>query len=83
MPKDKLIGKITHYFNNVGVAVVNLNGTLAVGDTIQIKGGERDFEQVAASIQIEHEIRQKAKAGEAIGLKVAQAVREGDSVYKK
>jgi len=83
MPKDKPIGKITHYFNNIGVAVVELSGSLAVGDTIQIKGGERDFEQAVGSMQIEHEVRQRAKNGEAIGLKVAQSVREGDLVYKK
>jgi len=83
MPEEKLVGKITHYFDNIGVAVVELNSPLMVGDQIHIKGANSDFEQAVASMQIEHETRQKATKGEAVGMKVEQAVREGDLIYKK
>jgi len=33
-------------------------------------------------MQVEHENIDKAKAGDAVGLKVDQAVREGDKVYR-
>lgn len=81
--QEKSAGKITHYFSNIGVAVVELSSSLAVGDEIHIKGTTTDFEQVVESMQVEHEARQKAGKGDAIGLKVKDRVREGDVVYKK
>jgi putative protease len=82
MAEEKQIGKITHYFGKIGVAVVELTDELKVGDTIHIVGGERDFTQTVSSMQIEHQNVEKAGAGEAIGLKVDQPVKEGDKVYK-
>ena len=80
--EEKLIGKITHYFTNIGVGVIEVTkGQLKVGDKIHIKGATTDFEQTIDSIQIEHEDVEKAKKGEAAGLKVEQQVREGDEVY--
>jgi putative protease len=79
--KEKLIGKITHYFGKISVAIVELSGVLKAGDRIHVKGGTTDFEQDISSIQIEHENVEKAKKGDAIGLKVDEKVREGDEVY--
>jgi len=79
--KEKLIGKITHYFNKISVAIIELSGALKVGDRVHIKGSSTDFEQDISSIQIEHEDMKKAKKGDAIGLKVDEKVREGDEVY--
>ncbi len=79
--EEKLIGKITHYFNKISVAIVELSGVLKVGDKVHIKGSSTDFEQDISSIQIEHENMEKAKKGDAIGLKVDEKVREGDEVY--
>lgn len=78
----KLIGKITHYFGNIGVGVIELSDTLKVGDTIRIVGGETDFTQTVESMEIEHEKVKAAKKGDSIGLKVEQKVREGYKVYK-
>jgi putative protease len=77
------IGRITHFFSKISVAVIELTKPLAVGDTILIKGPTTDFEQVVESMQIEHKNIQRAEAGQSIGLKVAQRVREKDMVYKK
>ncbi len=47
------IGKITHYFSNIEVAVIELTAPLKEGDTIRIVGGqETDFEQESKSMQI-------------------------------
>ena len=79
----KLIGTVTHYFGNIGVAVVELSDALRVGETIRIVGGaDTDFEQKVESMEIEHEKVEVAKEGDAIGLKVDQKVREGYKVYK-
>jgi putative protease len=82
MEEGKLIGKVTHYFGKIGVAVIKLEDTLKVGDTIRIVGGQTDFTQTVESMEIEHQKVNEAKAGQSIGLKVAQKVREGYKVYK-
>jgi translation elongation factor EF-1alpha len=77
------LGRITHFFSKISVAVIELKKPLKVGDTIVVKGPTTDFEQPVESMQIEHKDVQKAEAGQSIGLKVAQRVRETDVVYKK
>jgi len=80
--EGKLIGKVIHYFSKIGVAVIGLSDTLKVGETIRIVGGETDFNQVIESMEIEHQKVEIAKAGDSVGLKVSQKVREGYKVYK-
>jgi len=72
---EKQIGRITHYFDNLGVAVLNLEGKLKVGDKIRIQGGEVEFEQVIESMQIDREPIDKAKKGDDVGMKVKERVR--------
>jgi putative protease len=82
MSERKQIGKITHFFSKIGVAVVELTGTVKVGDTILIKGAHTEFEQTIDSMQIEHESIQEAGKGQSVGLKVDQKVHENDAVFK-
>jgi CTP:molybdopterin cytidylyltransferase MocA len=77
------VGRITHFFSKIGVAVVELTASLVVGDSILVKGPSTDFEQVVESMQIEHTNIPRAEAGQSIGLKLAQRARERDAVYKK
>jgi putative protease len=77
------IGRITHFFAKINVAVIELKAPLKVGDTIVIKGPTTDSQQVVDSMQIEHQNVQTALAGQSIGMKVAQRVRETDAVFKK
>jgi len=85
MSEEKLkeVGTITHYFPKIEVAIVEVTAPIAVGDTIRIKGTTTDFEQTIKSMEIEHKKIEKAKAGDSIGLKVEDKVRERDIVYKK
>lgn len=80
--EKKPVGKVTHYFTKIGVAVVELSDELRVGDRVSIEGTTTNFQQVVSSMQIEHEDVEVAKAGQSIGLKVDQRAREGDLVYK-
>jgi putative protease len=82
MEEGKLIGKVTHYFGKIGVAVIKLEDNLKVGDTIRIVGGETDFTQTVESMEVEHQKIQEAKPGDSVGLKISQKVREGYKVYK-
>ena len=77
------IGHITHFFSKIGVAVVELSLPLNTGDQILIKGPMTDFEQIAESLQIDRRVVSRAEAGQSIGLKMAQPVRERDVIYKK
>jgi len=77
------IGEVTHWFSNISVGVIKINsGALKVGDKIKIKGHTSDFEQPIESMEIDRNPVEEAKAGQSIGLKVKEHVREGDKVYK-
>ena len=81
--EGKLIGKVTHYFSHIGVAIIDVSVPLARGDEIRIVGGANtDFNQKIDSMQIDHKEIEKAKKGDSVGLKVSEKVREGYQVYK-
>ncbi len=79
---ETLVGKVTHYFGRIGVAVVKLSAPLAQGDTVHFRGKSTDFTQTVESMQIEHQAVHEAKAGDEVAIKVVDRVREGDEVYK-
>lgn len=83
MAEAKPIGKVTHYFDQIGVAVVSITKPIAKGDTLHFKGSKTDFTQDVASMQIDHKDVESVKPGEDFGLKVDQAVFEGDEVFKE
>lgn len=77
------VGRVTHYYDKIGVAVVELDGNLSVGEKIKFaRGGEDMFEQKVDSIQMEHRKLESAKKGDIVGLKTTEGVREGAEVYK-
>lgn len=78
---EKEIGKITHYFGKIGVAIIELTDTLKVGDKIHIKGHTSDWQQTVDSMQAEHEAIEQAKKGDVIGINSKDHAREGDAVY--
>jgi len=80
--EEELIGKISHYFSKIGVAIMELSDALKAGDTIRIIGGETDFEQAVDSMEVDHQKVKQAKTGDSVGLKVSQKVREGYKIYK-
>lgn len=79
---EQRIGVVSHYFNKISVAAINLEDELTVGDTIHIKGHTSDFIQKVESIQLEHKTINQAKRGEDIGIRVKESAREHDVVYK-
>lgn len=81
MPEEK-VGTVKDYFAKVGVAGIDVTGHLKVGDTIHIQGHTSDFEQVVESMQVEHEQVEEAGAGDAIGIKVSERCRDGDTVFR-
>lgn len=79
---DFKIGEITHYYDKIGVAVLELSADLAAGDEIRISGHDHEFTQKVDSMQVEHESIKEAKKGQTVGLKIDQEVKDGDEVFK-
>lgn len=79
--EKKLIGKITHFFAKISVAVIQVEAPLKVGDKISIEGPTTNFQQTIDSMQVEHKNIEEAKKGDDIGMKVSEKVRPGDLVY--
>ena len=84
MSEEKLVevGRVTHFYPKISVAIVELKASLSIGDKILIKGATTNFEQTVESMQIEHKNIERAEAGQIIGLKVKERVRENDKVYR-
>jgi len=80
--KETQVGVITHYYDHIGVGVVEVSGALKIGDQLHIKGGSTDFTQEVTSMQVEHKQIDAAKKGDIVGMKVDQEVAEKDVVYK-
>lgn len=76
------IGEVTHFYNRIGVAVIQLTGRLSVGDHIHFLGRSTDFRQEIRSMQIEHEGINEADAGQEVAVKVERRVRPHDKVYR-
>ncbi|HVN66157.1 MAG TPA: hypothetical protein VMT31_06055 [Methanomicrobiales archaeon] len=79
---EKPVGKVTHVFPKIGVAVVALTDDLKQGEEIRFTGPRTDFTQKAASMQVEHQAIARATRGQEIGLKVDKDVKVGDRVLK-
>ena len=79
---EKEIGKVSDFFSRPVVAGIDLTGTLKAGDTIHIQGHTTDLELVVESMQIDNADVTEAKAGDAVGIKVPDRVRRGDTIYK-
>ena len=81
--EEVLIGTVSHYFPHVKAgAIIIENGTVALGDTLHIKGHTTDFKQKVKSLQINRVPIEKASKGDEIGILVKSRVRINDRVYK-
>ena len=76
------IGKITHYFDKLGVAVLELEGNLSEGETIMLEKEGIGFSQTVMSMQLDKKPVKKALKGQAIGLRVEAPVKPGFEAYK-
>ncbi|MBD3210847.1 translation elongation factor-like protein [Candidatus Micrarchaeota archaeon] len=80
----ELVGEVSHYFGNMGVAALSLKGELKLGDKISIehRDGSVVLEQKVDSMQIDMKPVPSAKAGEDVAIKVDGRVHRGNVVYK-
>jgi len=78
------IGKITNYFNKIGVAEIKIEShDLVVGDEIKIIGETTGvYEAVVNEVRLELDPVDKVNKGELCSIKVNDIVRRGDKLYK-
>lgn len=78
--KKRMLGKVIHYYDRIGVAIVNVASPIRLGDIVKLRRGEEELVQPVTSMQIEHQPVDTAKKGDVIGLKVTREVHEGTLV---
>lgn len=76
------IGKVTHYYNHLGVAVLELVEGVKLGDRIHFIGHSTDFTQRVTSMEVEHHTVLWVKPGDNMAIKVTQPVHVHDIVYR-
>jgi putative protease len=77
------IGRVFNFFSKPSVAAIEItSGELSVGDTIRILGDTTDLTQKIESMEIDRVRVESAKAGQGVGIKVAERVRPNDKVYR-
>jgi hypothetical protein len=77
----KPIGQVTHFFNEISVAIVKFNTKVPVGKELHYKGATTDFKELVKSMQYDHNPIDVAPKGKEIGIKVKKRVRQGDEVH--
>ncbi|MBI2591757.1 MAG: translation elongation factor-like protein [Candidatus Brennerbacteria bacterium] len=80
--QPKPIGKISHFYSGLDVAIIKFNKDVKKGVNLRFKGHTTDFEQAIKSMQYDHKDIAVAKKGKEVGIKVRDKVREGDEVYE-
>lgn len=76
------IGKVSDFFARPLVAGIDLTAPLKVGDQVRIAGHTTNVSFTVESMQINNVNVTTAKAGDAVGIKVSDRVRKGDTLYK-
>jgi len=83
MAEEELVGVVEKFFAQPGVAAVKVTrGTIKKGDTLRYIGHTTNFTDQVASMQVNNQPVEEAKAGDFIGVIVKERVRESDKVYK-
>jgi putative protease len=78
----KPVGKVTHYYGDIGVGIVKFGKSVKAGTTVEFRGATTNFTQTLASMQYDHKAIQTAPKGKEVGIKVKKRVREGDGVFE-
>ncbi|MBI2065559.1 MAG: hypothetical protein HYT68_00600 [Candidatus Zambryskibacteria bacterium] len=81
MAKDNSVGKVVHWYDKIGVAVVKLNKGLKIGDSIKVKHGDEEFEESVSSMQLNHEPVKSGKKDNEVAIKLSRKAREGSEIH--
>ena len=82
MADEKQVGVVAKFFAKPSVAAVKVTeGSIKKGDVLRFSGHTTEFTQGVTSMEVNNQPVEEANAGDFIGLKVKERVRENDKVY--
>lgn len=76
------IGRITHYYSHLKVAVLELYEGLKVGETIHIRGHTTDFTEALVSMEVDHNRVISVEPGANVAIRVNEPVHVNDVVLR-
>jgi translation initiation factor IF-2 len=79
--KEKPIGKVTHYYGHISVAIVKFNTAVKKGTKVAFRRGDEEFIETLDSMQFEHKDISSVKKGQEVGIKVNEKIKEGFEVF--
>jgi peptide subunit release factor RF-3 len=80
---EEKVGEVVKYFAKPCVAAIKItDGEVKIGDTLKIIGHTTDITNILESMEIDNQKVEKAVAGDFIGIKISDRVRQGDEVFK-
>jgi translation initiation factor IF-2 len=82
MPEEE-VGIVVKFFSKPSVAAIEITkGKIQKGDILRYKGHTTDFTEVVKSMEVDNRSVEEVNAGDLVGVKVKERVREKDTVYK-
>ena len=79
---DIQIAKVTHFYDKIGVAVIDVfKQSIKVGDVVRISGHDNEFTQAVTSLHVEHKQVSEVGPEGSAGMKVEQPVKAGDVLF--
>jgi translation elongation factor EF-Tu-like GTPase len=80
---EEQVAVVVKFFAKPGVAALKVTGgSIKKGDLLRYKGHTTDFKEVVGSMEVDNQPVDEAKAGDLVGVKIKERVRESDKVYK-
>jgi len=76
------IGRVTHFYAEASVAIIELVSSARKGDRIIVRGSLTKLQQTIDSMEYEHVQIPAAEPGQSVGIKVVGGVRKNDAVYR-
>jgi len=77
------IGEVVHFYGDIKVAVLALDESLSIGDTVTFRrAGEDLFEQKIASMEVDEVSVEAVSAGDEVAVKVSEQAKAGTEVYR-
>ena len=78
------VGKITNYYEKIGMTIVELSGNLTVGDKIKVyKDGECLLTQKVGEIIMNQKNVSYAKSKDVVALVLNEKVQKGSEVFRE
>jgi hypothetical protein len=78
---EEKIGDVTSFIPKPMVAMIKLQATLSVGDSIHLKGATTDLIVPVRTMQVERQNVDSAEAGAEAGIPLPKPAQVGDEVF--